>query len=214
MDYVKARRARRQEIMMARVVVGILLSLPACAAAADDLGRMFFTPEQRATLDKTRKQNSRSEADREFKPPAPPLPQNVSVTGMIRRSDGKNTIWLNNRVVDERPASGIVARAGKRDNQVRLTLPDAGTSVELKVGQTLEVVSGTIEENYVRRQASESAAATAAANENRAADASKVTPAQAREPVKSDSLAQKRSARVAERNAADDARFNSDAERK
>jgi hypothetical protein len=208
MDYVKAQRTRRQEIMMARVVAGMLLALPACATAASDLDRMFFTPEQRAALDKTRKQNSRSEAEREFKPPAPPLPQNVSVTGMIRRSDGKNTIWLNNRVVDERVAGGIVAGAGKRDNQVRLSLPDAGKSVDLKVGQTLEVLSGTIEENYVRRAAPESAAAS----ENRAADAAKVTPAQPREPVKSDSLAQKRSARAAERNAADDARFNSDSE--
>jgi hypothetical protein len=212
MDYIEARRARRQEIMTAHVVVGVLLSLTAGAASAADLDRLFFTPEQRATLDKARKQNSRSEADREFKPPAAPLPQNVSVTGMIRRSDGKNTIWLNNRVVNERQAGGIIAGAGKRDNQVRLSLPDAGKSVDLKVGQTLEILSGTIEENYLRRRAPESASGSGAANENRAAEASKVTPAQPLEPVKSETLAQKRAARAAERNAADDARFNSDSE--
>ena len=200
---------------MARVAVGIALLWPLCAAAAADLGRMFFTPEQRATLDKSRKQNSRTEADREFKPPpAPPLPQSVSVTGMIRRSDGKNTIWLNNRVVDERAAGGIVAGMGKRDNQVRLRVPETGKSVDLKVGQTLEVISGTIEETYVRRQAAESAARPAAGNENRTGDVSRVSPAQTREPPKSESLAQKRTARAAERNAADDARFNSDSEPK
>lgn len=186
--------------MRARVVVAMVLSLPACAATAADLGRMFFTPEQRAALDKTRRQTSRSEAEQEFKPPPPPLPQNVSVTGLVRRSDGRHTIWLNNRIVGEAQAGGIVAGAGKRDNQVRLRVPDAGKSVDLKVGQTLEIVSGTIEENYVRRAATGSAAS----GENRIADMPKVTPAQTREPVKSDALAQKRPPRAVDGDAAED----------
>ena len=192
--------------MRVRAAIGIALSLPVCAAAAADLGRMFFTPEQRATLDKARKQNSRGEVEPEFKAPAAPVPQNVTVTGVIRRSDGKNTIWLNNHIVDERAAGGIVAGVGKRDNQVRLRVPDSGKSVDLKVGQTLEVVSGTIEENYVRRAPAESAARTAADNQNSAADVPKVTPAQPREPLKSESPVQKRPARAVDGDGAEDSR--------
>ena len=194
--------------MRVRVVVVLALSLPACAAAAADLGRMFFTPEQRATLDKARKQSGRVEAEPEFKPPPAPLPQNVSVTGLIRRSDGKHTIWLNNRVISEHQTGGIKAGIGRRDNQVRLRVPDGGRGVDLKVGQTLEIVSGSIEENYARRAPAASAARVTAAKEDSPPDVSKVTPSQSREPVKSEALAQKRPARAVGSDDAEDFRPN------
>ena len=200
--------------MRTRFVVVTVLLLAAGAASAAELGRMFFTPEQRATLDKSRRQSLRPEPVPEFKAPPPPLPQNVSVTGLIRRSDGKHTIWLNNHVVDERQTSGIHAGISRRDNHVRLRVPDDGKSVDLKVGQTLEIVSGSIGENYARRAPADAAASVTAAKEDSPPDVSKVTPLLSREPVKSESLAQKRAARAAERNAADDARFNSESEPK
>ena len=198
--------------MRARVVVVTVLLLATGAASAAELGRMFFTPEQRATLDKSRRQSLRPEPVPEFKAPPPPLPQNVSVTGLIRRSDGKHTIWLNNHVVNERQTSGIHAGISRRDNHVRLRVPDDGRGVDLKVGQTLEIVSGSIGENYARRAPAASAARVAAENAKGAPEGPKIAPAQSREPVRSESLAQKRSARAVERNAADDARFNSDSE--
>ena len=204
MDYGEAGRARRQEIMRTRFVVMLALSLHACAAAATELGRMFFTPEQRATLDKTRKQSTRAATDPEFKPPPVPVPQNVSVTGVIRRSDGKHTIWLNNRLMDEHRTSGINAGVGRRDDQVRLRVPERGRGVDLKVGQTLEIVSGRIEENYARRAPAKSAAGATVENANSAPDVSKVTPPPSREPVKSESLAQRRPARAVDNDDAED----------
>ena len=192
--------------MTPRVLVMLALSLFASAAAAAELGRIFFTPEQRAMLDKSRKQNSRVDAAGEFKPPAAPVPQNVSVTGLIRRSDGKYTIWLNNRVVDEHRTSGINAGVSRRDNQVRLRAPDGGRGVDVKVGQTVEILSGTIEENYARRAPAKSAAGAPAASANSAPDVSKVTPPQSTEPVKSESLAQRRPARAVDNDDAEDSR--------
>ena len=206
MDNGEAGRAGRQEIMITRVIVVTALSLTACAAAAAEFGRMFFTPEQRATLDKSRKQNTRAESDGDFKPPAPPVPQNVSVTGLIRRSDGKYSIWLNNRVVNEHQAGAINASVGRRDNQVRLKAPDGGRSVDVKVGQTVEILSGTIEENYKRRAAPKSAASAKAGNENSAPDVPKVMPSQPRELLKLETLTQKQPARALDRDDVEDAR--------
>ena len=149
---------------MSARLVAILLMLYASAAAAD-LGRMFFTPAQRETLDNARKQNIRievgSDNDRQAPPVAAPVPHNVSVNGMVRRSDGKSTVWLNNRAVAEPQAGGINAVPGKTDNRVQLTVPESGRSVDLKVGQTVEIVSGAIQEGYSRRAGPEPEAAPA-----------------------------------------------------
>ena len=125
----------------------------AASAHAAELGRLFFTPAQRATLDDARKQNIRVEMGNETEQPPAPVPQHISVMGLVQRSDGKSTVWLNNRVVTEQqePRGGIVVTADKKDPRVKLTVPESGRSVDLKVGQTVEVLSGTISEGYARR---------------------------------------------------------------
>lgn len=181
---------------MTRVRLVALLALLAIAnaAAAAELARMFFTPAQRATLDNARKQNIRIEVgnDSEQQPNAAPVPQNVSVNGVIRRSDGKNTIWLNNRIVDEQHAGGMNASVGKAGNGVRLNVPDSGRNMDLKVGQTVEIVSGTIEENYLRRRTPKADAKPATEGEKAGADVAKVTPADPKVPLKSEPLLRRR----------------------
>ena len=200
--------------MIVRAACVIALMSIACTACAAELGRMFYTPAQRATLDTARKQNIRTEigtddSEPQQKPVAAPLPQNISVNGIIRRSDGKNTIWLNERPIDERQTGGVKAAIGKNDNRVRLSVPESGRSVDIKVGQTVEMVSGAVDESYLRRPAAKPEAKTGPAAENTGADVSKVTPAPPRETLRSDPVAQKRPARAAERDAPDDAGRNS-----
>ena len=184
---------------MKRTRVLLLLALLPIAhvCVAAELARMFYTPAQRATLDNARKQNIRVEIgnESEQQPAAAPVPQNVSVNGIIRRSDGKNTIWLNNRVVDEQNPGGMNAAMGKSDNRVRLSVPDSGRSVDLKVGQTVEIVSGTIEESYLRRPAAKSEIKNAPEGEKAGSDVAKVTTTTPREPVKSEAPLQRRPAR-------------------
>src|SRR3982750_2606590 len=139
--------------MIARALAITVFGLAACSAAAEELGRMFFTPAQRATLDVARKQNVRIEIEPSNEPPPARLPQDVSVNGVIRRSDGKNTIWLNNRAVNEQQTSDVEAKLGPSDNKVHIRVPENGRSVEVKVGQTIEMLSGSIQETYVRRPA-------------------------------------------------------------
>jgi hypothetical protein len=181
------------------------LMLLAWTAGAAELGRLFFTPEQRASLDKARQQNNRAEVGTENEQPAAPVPQNISVNGVIRRSDGKNTIWLNNRVVGEQLKSGVKVTARASDSRVRLSVPDSGRDIDLKVGQTVEIVSGTVAENYLRRPAANVAAKPAAGSENRSPDAAKGPPP-APPNAKTESPPAIRPARAAQRDGADDVR--------
>ena len=180
-----------------RVLLLLALLPIAHACVAAELARMFYTPAQRATLDNARKQNIRVEIgnESEQQPAAAPVPQNVSVNGIIRRSDGKNTIWLNNRVVNEQNPSGMNAAIGKSDNRVRLSVPDSGRSVDLKVGQTVEIVSGTIEESYLRRPTARTEVKSGTEGEKAGSDVAKLTSTPSREAVKSDPPLQRRPAR-------------------
>ena len=143
--------------MSTRALIAVML-LVASSTAAAEIGRMFFTPAQRAALDAARKQNIRVDIgnDETEKPPtAPaataPVPQTVRLNGMIQRSDGKNTVWLNNKPITDQHAGGMNFSTNRNDTRVKLQLPEGGRSMDLKVGQTAEIVSGTIEENYNRR---------------------------------------------------------------
>ena len=145
--------------MSMRARMAILLALAwAGNAAGAEIGRFFFTPAQRAALDAARKQNVRVEIGNEEaeKPPtaaapAAPLPQTIRFNGLIQRSDGKNTVWLNNKPVTETTSGGLNISTNRNDPRLKLQVPESGRSMDLKVGQSAEIVSGTIEEGYRRR---------------------------------------------------------------
>lgn len=170
--------------MTARLTAAIVLMLGAGTVAGAELGRLFFTPAQRATLDNLRKQNIRS-ASGSDKEQAAPAQQYVSVDGLVRRSDGKSTVWLNNRVVSGQRSGGLNVSISNNDNRVRLTAPENARGIELKVGQTLEIVSGTIEEGYARRARPKPEAKAPSGGENTAPGVAKVTPPAASQPLKS-----------------------------
>jgi len=129
------------------------------AFAAEPVGRLFYTPAQRAQLDVLRSQKSIAPAVPEQPEPVA-VPEIVTYGGIVRRSDGKNTVWINNHVVNDGKANDGLAISSKvrSDDRVSVTLPQASSSIDLKVGQSLEIVSGTVAEPYARRSASVPAA--------------------------------------------------------
>jgi hypothetical protein len=141
--------------MMARCICLVLLLLAAAPvrAAEASLGRLFFTPAQRLALEEARRKNIRAEVQAAEKPKAPPL-RNVSVTGVVRRSDGESTVWVNGKPVDGVTDDGLKVRitAGQQA-AVIVQDPAQGRTVRLKVGQRADVLTGHIEEGYERRQA-------------------------------------------------------------
>jgi hypothetical protein len=125
------------------------------AQAEEPLGRLFFTPAQRASLDIARKQRARTAvaSDNTAEETAAPVPQTITYDGVVRRSDGKSTVWLNSRPVHDREPVGGVAIVGRvrPDGGVTLQAPQTGRSVDLKPGQSIELLSGTIEESFSRK---------------------------------------------------------------
>jgi hypothetical protein len=141
-------------MMRLLALAGLLAAIPAPAPAAEPLGRLFFTPSQRASLDVARSQRTRATvATDKTEETAAPVPEVISYGGMVRRSDGKTTVWINNRAVNEKePVGGTPMVSQVRpDGAVSLQVPQSGRSVDLKVGQSVELLSGSIEESYARR---------------------------------------------------------------
>jgi hypothetical protein len=125
------------------------------SAEAPELGRLFFTPAERAHLDELRRRPPSppqvavtSQAEQS---PAAPTPQYITVNGVVRRSDGTTTVWVNNKPVTGRRAEDgvVVTPSGARGSgNVTVRVPATGRSVDLKVGQQLEVHSGQVQEAY------------------------------------------------------------------
>lgn len=121
---------------------------PAKPAASGPLGRLFFTPLERAQLDIARMQKKPPAEAAAPAPEAPPPPQTVSYGGIVRRSDGKAMLWINNRLVEEKEAlSGLNLKGRVRpDGAVTLQVPQTGGSINVKVGQSVELQTGRIGE--------------------------------------------------------------------
>jgi hypothetical protein len=133
-------------------------SQQAPSGQSESLGRLFFTPSERARLD-----------DLRHRPPPPPVeiakpeqplpapgPRYVTVNGVVRRSDGESTVWLNNKPVRGQQAEQgllVAPTRGQPPSHVTVRVPETGRSVDVKVGQQLEVNSGSVQETY--RQARE-----------------------------------------------------------
>jgi hypothetical protein len=130
----------------------ITLMLPLVSSAAEPLGRLFFTPQQRSTLDNARGQKIKIEVEVETETETPTPPENISVNGVIKRSDGKSTVWINNQPLNEKRAPrGIkIINRSADDARVTLQLPPSSRNVDLKVGQNLDAVTGQIQESYQR----------------------------------------------------------------
>jgi hypothetical protein len=118
------------------------LLLAARTAGAQELGRLFFTPEQRAALDARRK------ARVPDKPAA--VPQVASpvtrVDGAVRRAGGNSTVWVDGQPIPESPQPDAVRIAPPETGAGRVTIPASeGTQrYDLRVGETLDRGSGEV----------------------------------------------------------------------
>lgn len=96
--------------------VGLMLPV---AANAEELGRLFFTPEQRAQLDYSHARESLSDNNDGA----------LTLNGIVQKHGGKRTAWIN----------GVPQTVGLSDERspesVPVPLPGQNKSVKLKVGQ-------------------------------------------------------------------------------
>lgn len=149
------------------------------AVAAESLGRLFFTPAQRSALDG----GKRIGEPRVKRAPAPRGPRELKLDGVVTRSDGESTIWVNGRALDKRPASGrpasgISATTSSSDPAAaRVKLGSARNAVQMRVGQRLERSTGKIAEPYESVAVPAEAGTTSVAQERKRAAGRKRAPA-------------------------------------
>ena len=127
----------RAALALAALLAPLLSLLPA-AAGAQELGRLFFTPDQRAALDARRK------ARVPDKPAATPqVEQPVTrIDGAVRRSGGKSTVWVNGEPIPE-SSRGEGARLQSQGN-VSIPVGESAQRYELRPGETLDRGSGEV----------------------------------------------------------------------
>lgn len=126
----------------AALVALLLALLPAGQAAAQELKRLFFTPEQRAALDERRK------ARLPDKPSAPASDSPVTrVDGYVKRSGGRSTVWLNGEpLVEGVQPEGLQLRRGSDPSRVRVIVGEDRLSVDLRIGQSVDRSSGEVKD--------------------------------------------------------------------
>ena len=105
------------------------------ASAQAELGRLFFTPEKRATLSRARALNL-TESQIESAP-------TVTVNGLIRAGNGNTTTWVNNQAIrNAGHAAGMKIQPGPDTTHATLTPIQnigGGAPRPVKVGETLQL---------------------------------------------------------------------------
>ncbi|HEX8988718.1 MAG TPA: hypothetical protein VF816_12235 [Rhodocyclaceae bacterium] len=84
------------------VLLALLASGTAASAAAQGLGRLFFTPEQRRLLDAGRDQDD-----------AQPSAAVLRFDGFARRGSGEPAVWMNGRLLPAAPAGSSPLNVGE-----------------------------------------------------------------------------------------------------
>lgn len=128
---------------MMRLAIALLLvcALPA-QAQAPLFGRLFATPAERAQLDAQRASGAAPA------PPAPapveagPPPEPIVLNGIVRRGNGKSTVWLNAQPQGD-PDNGV----SKPGSAPSLTLQlGSGKRVTLKPGQRYDAAQDSFKD--------------------------------------------------------------------
>ena len=116
----------------------LLLSL-STPGAAQELGRLFFTPEQRSALDARRKARvpDKPAAQAVFSP-------TTRLDGYVKRSGGPSTVFVNGEAVLEGSAEAPVLDPERRGGRVSISVGEGGARRELRPGEVLDRGTGEV----------------------------------------------------------------------
>lgn len=108
----------------ARISLLTALLASTTASGADELGRVFFTPEQRTRLEHKKLQDEH---------PANSS-RTLAVNGIVQRHGGERTVWING-------VPQIGASNEKTPESVTIAIPGQSQPAKVKVGQSLVIPS-------------------------------------------------------------------------
>jgi hypothetical protein len=123
-------------VTRALLFMALVASIP--AASAQDIGRLFFTEEQRAALDARRRSRMPD------KPAAAAVTPTTRVDGYVRRSGGPSTVWVNGESLGVEGADAPRIESGQRQGRVSVPVGDGAVRFSLKPGQVLDRSTGEV----------------------------------------------------------------------
>lgn len=112
------------------IVLAFAATLPA-GAAAEPLGRLFLTPERRAILERQRQSNIQEQAQAIEG-------ATMSLDGVITRSSGKATVWINGRPQNENMVgTGVQADVSRHEPSRATLVTGEEAPAALRVGESI-----------------------------------------------------------------------------
>ena len=138
--YDRTRKGENVKRSFHILVVMTAMLLWCASNSAEPLGRLFFTPAQRNTLDAGKQLAKPRQA-------APSGPRAAMLNGVVTRSDGESTVWVNGHSVS-RSGSQNASASHSDPAAARVELQGAGGRVKLKVGQRFDRSTGKVQESY------------------------------------------------------------------
>ena len=121
--------ARRQ--LCALALIGAL----GAPASAQELGRLFFTPERRQDLDRQRQLNTQEKHEAAEDPA-------LTIDGIVTRSSGKRTVWINGVAQSETQNGAAVITPDRSDPSLVLIKSASTPAARARVGDTVNRNSG------------------------------------------------------------------------
>ena len=123
----------------APLLLGFALAVMSGASAAQELGRLFFTPDQRDALD------ARRRARVPDKPAAIAESPATRIDGQVIRSGRNSTVWVNGQpYASGEDAGGVRVYPGRVDPSRVGVMVNDKRRIGLKVGETLDRGTGEV----------------------------------------------------------------------
>ncbi len=110
--------------MISKLTIGLYLAvLFASPLSAEEMGRLFFTPDQREQLDNNYHNGNSPQKNAD----------SLILNGIVQKNGGKRTAWING-------VSEMIGRSNERSPaSASVEIPGKSTTVKIKVGQTVSI---------------------------------------------------------------------------
>jgi hypothetical protein len=123
---------------------------------------LFFTPAQRSSLDAGKKLK-----DATAQAPVRRGPAVVTLNGVVVRSDGESTVWVNGQSSNRGTIANFSATPSADPSSAQVKVPGSA-SRKMRVGQQLDTRTGIVRESFAPR--SRKAATTTQSTLDRSSD--------------------------------------------
>lgn len=115
----------------------LALALSPTTSAGEELGRLFFTPERRQALDRQRQHNIVEKQQEATEDPT------LTINGIVIRSSGRRTVWINGIAQNENGTSTGVSVTQNKNEPGKIGLqPTGAPALSSKVGNTVNRTTG------------------------------------------------------------------------